>query len=302
MTNQYFIADVFTDEIFSGAQIAVFPSADALSDQQMHMIARELNLSETVFVTSGSTPSHWCMRVFNPLGEIDFAGHPIIATAYVLAHVGKVDLTAEVSTLNLEQNAGTIAVHVYCENGDVSKAQFDQTVTALIDRFAPPNEELANFLSLSVSELDHKKYTPRLVSTGFPYLIVPLWNYESVRQASFNYNAWSQSIAPQTAAQEILLFSPTTPDPDSQFNLRLVGPKIGHLEDPPVGSAIPAFTSYLCSFDFTPKGTHVFAVDRGEKASRRSLINIEMDNKADATLKIRVGGKAVIFSEGRIFI
>ncbi len=302
MSYQYFIADVFTDTLFSGAQIAVFPSAEALTEEQMQLLARELNFTETVFVSPGSDNSHWHMRTFSPLQEKEFVGHPIIATAYVLANAGKIDASRPVSTLTFTQKSGNITVHVYWEDGKVSKTQFDQKVTSLIDRFAPPDEELANFLSLTVSELDHKKYAPRLISTGFPYLIVPLWNYESVRNARFNYDAWSRSIAPQTAAQEILIFAPSTPDPDSQFNLRLVGPKIGHLEDPPVGSAIPAFTSYLCSFDFTPKGTHAFAVDRGENASRRSLINIEMDNKVDTSLKIRVGGQAVIFSEGHVFM
>jgi trans-2,3-dihydro-3-hydroxyanthranilate isomerase len=180
--------------------------------------------------------------------------------------------------------------------------QFTNKVSSIIDRFAPTDEELASVLSIQQSDLDHIKYSARLVACGMPYLVVPVWKYETVRKARFNYAAWSRSAAPQTAAQEILLFAPKTPYSDSDFNLRLLGPHIGHDDDPPVGAAVPAFASYLCSFEHTRKGTHVFAVDRGDANSRRSLLNIEMDHKGKAQLTLRVGGSAVIFAQGTVFL
>lgn len=303
MSYQYYIADVFTREIFNGAQIAVLPQADGLSDEQMALIAREFNLTETVFVHHPQgDESRRVMRIFTPLAEIGFAGHPVIATAHVLASCGDISLRDPITRLFLEQHSGPVEVNISSENGKPTLVQFSRKVASVIDRFAPCDEELAAFLSLQISELDHKKYATRLVSCGFPYLIVPVWNYDSVRKARFNYDAWSQSIAPQTAAQEILLFAPKTPYPDADFNLRLLGPNIGLHEDPPVGNAIPAFASYLCSFDFTRKGTYTFAVDRGDADSRRSVLNIEMDNKGAELLPLRVGGEAVIFSKGEIFV
>ncbi|MDD5273197.1 MAG: PhzF family phenazine biosynthesis protein, partial [Methylovulum sp.] len=151
-------------------------------------------------------------------------------------------------------------------------------------------------------DFDTKKYSARLVSCGFPYLIVPVFNYETVRKARFNYKAWSQSSAPQTAAQEILLFSPKTLHLDANFHARLLGSRIGIHEDPPVGSAIPAFASYLCSFDFMQKGTYTFSVDRGEDKHRRSLLNLEMDHKGQDSLTIRVGGEAVLVAKGLMTI
>ncbi|MDO9399480.1 MAG: PhzF family phenazine biosynthesis protein, partial [bacterium] len=76
------------------------------------------------------------------------------------------------------------------------------------------------------------------------------------------------------------------------------GPRIGMHEDPPVGSAMPAFASYLCSFEFLQKGTYTFAVDRGDENYRRSVLNLEMDHKGEDTLTIRVGGAAVMVAEG----
>ena len=303
MSYQYFITDVFTRKVFNGAQIAVFPNAEGLSDEQMASVAKELNLSETVFVTHPQESSnHRRMRIFSPLGEIDYAGHPIIATAYVLGHCGDLELSEAITQVTLEQNTGPIEVNISAKDGAPSFVQFNSMVSSVVDRFVPPDEELAAALSINISELDHKKYSPRLVSCGVPYLIVPVWDYNSVRKARFDFAAWNESTAPQTAAQEILLFSPKTPMTDSDFNLRLLGPKIGPHDDPPVGSAIPAFASYLCSFTITAEGTHTFAVDRGDASNRRSVLNIEMDNKGGGQLPLRVGGEAVIFSEGSVFI
>ena len=299
MKYNYYIADVFTKQIFSGAQIAVFPNAEGLTNEQMQLIAKELNLTETVFVFHPDKQLT-CrkLRIFSPQGEIDFAGHPIIAAAYVLAHCGDIQLTAAITPIVFEQNAGPFNINISAEQGQPSFVQFTRKVSSVIDYFTPSDEELSAFLSLQASELDHKKYATRLVSCGVPYLIVPVWRYESVRKAKFNYSAWSSSNAPQTAAQEILLFSPKTPFADADFNARLLGPRIGMHEDPPVGNAMPAFASYLCSFEFMQKGTYTFAVDRGEENSRRSLLNLEMDHKGEDTLTIRVGGTAVMVVEG----
>ena len=299
MKYNYYIADVFTKQIFSGAQIAVFPNAEGLSKERMQLVARELNLSETVFVFHPDKKiTTRVMRIFSPQAEIDFAGHPIIAAAFVLASCGDIQLTDAITPMVFEQNTGAVKVNISAENGQPSFVQFTRKVTSIIDRFTPSDDELASFLSIQLSELDHKKYATRLVSCGVPYLIVPVWQYQSVRKAKFNYAAWSQSSAPQTAAQEILLFAPKTPFADADFNARLLGPRIGMHEDPPVGNAMPAFASYLCSFDFMKKGTYTFAVDRGEPGNRRSVLNLEMDHKGEYTLTIRVGGAAVMVAEG----
>ncbi|MFW5450835.1 MAG: PhzF family phenazine biosynthesis protein [Methylophagaceae bacterium] len=302
MSLNYYITDVFTHQIFAGAQIAVFPQADDLTDQQMALIAKEMNLSETVFVSKPDANNKRKMRIFSPLAEIDFAGHPIIAAAFILASCGDLDLSQAEISLTFTQNVGDIDTSVSAIDGKPTFVQFSRKVSSIIDRYTPSDIELAEFLSITPDEIDKKKYTTRLVSCGFPYLIVPVWNYESVRNAKFNFSAWSQSAAPQTAAQEILLFSPKTPSQGANFNARLLGPNIGIHEDPPIGSTMAAFASYLCSFDSTQQGTHTFAVERGDDQNRRSIINIEMDHKANADLALRIGGEAVMVAEGKMYI
>lgn len=300
MKYTYYIADVFTQSIFNGAQIAVFPQAEGLQAEQMQLIARELNLSETVFISHNPESQQRRMRIFSPQAEIDFAGHPIIAVGYVLAACGDISLGEGVTKLVLEQNVGAIEVNISGQDGRASFVQFSRSVKPRVDDFAPSDAELAAMLGIEVNDLDHRKYAPRLVSCGFPYLVVPVWHYDAVRKARFDYAAWSQSNAPQTAAQEIMLFAPKSPFADADFNVRLLGPHIGMHEDPPVGSAMPAFCAYLCAFEHTQKGTHAFAVDRGQAGTRRSVLNMEMDNKREELLSVRIGGQAVIVAEGSL--
>ena len=301
MEYSFFTADVFTDRAFDGAQIAVIPNAKGLNNTVMQKIANEFSLSETVFVSPlDRAPLEYRMKIFSPSGEIDFAGHPIIATAYILALTGEIPLTGEHTQIILEQNTGPIKVDITEKSGKPVLIQFSHKPEPVVDRFVPREQEIADFLDLQIVDIETKKYQPLMVSCGFPYLIVPLKSYDAVRSASFNYSSWSQGIAPSTSAQEILLFSSQTASKSSDFHGRLVGPNIGIREDPPIGSSMPAFTSYLCAHSSIRPGTYTFAIDRGTEQNRRSLLHIEMDNKGKNQLTIRVGGQAVLVSEGKI--
>ena len=301
MEYAYYTADVFTNTIFQGAQIAVFPYAEELDSSRMQLIACELNLTATVFVSAADDqPNHFRMRIFSPLAEIQFAGHPIIATAHVLASIGDIDLPQQHNPIVLVQNTGPIDASVTQENGRPVFVQFTTTNSPVVDRFVPTEQELAGFLSIEAADIDTKKFTARMASCGFPYLIVPVKTYAAVRKARFKFSAWSESIAPSIAAQEIFLFSGQTPGRTTDFHGRLLGPNIGVNEDPPIGSVMPAFTGYLCSHEHIRKGTYIFSIDRGDEKGRRSVLNLEMDNKQKAELTIRVGGEAVMVSEGKM--
>ena len=301
MQYKYYIADVFTDKPFDGAQIAVFPNADDLDQTQMQLLARELNLSETAYVFSpenGSSTRR--MRIFTPLSEIDFAGHPIIAVGQVLASIGDIKLEEKYTSLKLEQNIGMIAVNITHKDGKPELIQFSLETKPVVDRFVPKEEQIAEVLSLIDADIDNKKFNPLLVYSDQSYLIVPVKSYSAVRAAKFNFTAWSQSMAPACMANEILLFSTQTDTSQSNFHARLLGPNIGIHEDPPIASAMSAFTGYLCAHDHIKQGTHTFVIDRGSLYKRKSVLNIEMDNKQEGTLTIRVGGPAVITGEGTL--
>ncbi|MCK5869971.1 phenazine biosynthesis protein PhzF [Methylococcaceae bacterium HT4] len=303
MNYTYYIADAFTKKAFNGAQVAVFPEAEGLNAQQMTLVARELNLSETVFLSKiGKSGNRFQMKLFSPLGEVDFASQAIISAAFALAANGRLKLNNTHTPVVFQLNSGDVEANVSSTDGKPDFVQFTRTVSPVVDYFAPSEAELASFLGIDAAYIDNNKYATRLVSCGVPYLIVPTFYYETLREAKFDFAAWSQSIAPQTAAQEFLLVSPKTPAQNTDFAVRLLGPNIGAHEDPPVGSAIPALAAYLCSFDHLQKGTYTFAVERGDEAKRRSVLNLEMDHKGEDTLTLRVGGEAVKVSEGTMFI
>ena len=303
MNTTYYTLDVFTDEIFQGAQVAVFPQAETLSDDVLQRIATELNLSETIFIYPvDEEKNSFRIRVFSPTVEIDFAGHPILAVANVLAETGQIALTGDYTRINLKQNTQDVTANISVNKNGSKFVQFTLQSSPVVDRFTPPGAELAKLLCIEESDIDHTTYHSRLVSGGLPYLIIPLKSQEAVRKARFDLKQWGQSSAPAMAAHEILIFSAKTDSNDSNFHARLLGPGIGVQNDPPIGSAMPAFTGYLASHDHIREGTYSFAIDRGTLETRRSLLHIEMDKRSGRPLTLRVGGDSVLVSKSELLI
>ena len=302
MSHTYYTADVFTQTTFQGAQIAVFPAAANFDDEQMSLIARELNLSETVFVSPGEKDDHFKLRIFTPLKEISFAGHPVLATAKALVEDGLITLSGGKASVCFQQKAGDLSVNIDQREGEPLFVQFSLSSDPVIDRYTPRASELAALLSIDESEIDTHTFQTRLVSVDLPYLILPLKSQAAVRKARFDMKAWSQSSAPAMAAQEILVFSNKTDNTDTDFHARLLGPSIGVHEDPPIGSAMPCFTGYLGSHDAIREGTYTFIIDRGTFETRRSVLAIEMDNHADKATALRVGGNVVLVSKNSLLL
>jgi trans-2,3-dihydro-3-hydroxyanthranilate isomerase len=299
----FYTADAFTSIPFHGAPIAVFPEAGGLNDTRMQLLAREMNLPGTVFVLPPTDAGHFRrLRIFTPAAEIDFGSHAVIAAAHVLAATGALPLQGRHTPFVLRLNGGPVQVFITGARDKPVFVQFSQRTRSQLDRFVPSYQELAEILSLAELELEKLKYSPLMVSCGYPYLIVPLRFYDSVRKARFNHDAWGQSSAPATFVQEILLFTTHNPETSSNFHGRLVGPRIGLHDDPPIGSAMPAFAHYLCAQPHVKTGTHAFTIDRGLAATRQSFLSVEMDNKGGEELTIRVGGLAVMVCEGQMTI
>lgn len=301
MEQQYYIVDVFTEQPFNGAQIAVFPYADNLKKSDMQLLARELNLSESVFVCKSDNKNITRrLHVYSPTMEINFAGPPIIASAYVLASVGDIKLEDKYTDIIVEENIGPIEVNILQDNDKPELIQFKLKSQPIIDRYVPMEDQLADMLSLEESDIEKIKYQTMLVSAEQPYLIIPIRTFEAVRKAKFNYASWSQSIAPVCMAKDMLLFSTQSDIPTSNFHARLLGPSIGINEDPPIATAMPAFTGYLCAHENVASGRHTFDIDRGIQTSRKSILSVEMNSNENKENTIQVGGPAVIVGQGKI--
>jgi len=302
MNSIYYTLDVFTNTPFQGVQTAVFPYAEKLSDESLIDIAREINVPETVFIYPVDEDDTFKLRIFSPKGEIDFAGHPMLATAHVLLETGQIKLEGAYTSINLKQKTQDIVANISVNDDGAKFVQFTLQCMPVVDRYTPPGSELARLLTINENDIDHSTYHTRLVSDGLPYLIVPLKSQDAVDKACFDLNAWSLSSAPAMAAQEIMLFSSKTNSSDSNFHVRLVGPNIGLHEDPPVGSAMPVFAAYIASHEEIREGTYSFAIDRGMAGKRRSLLQLEMDKHIGRPLTLRVGGDSVLVSKSELLV
>src|SRR5258705_81148 len=154
MNARYLTADVFTDRRFGGNQLAVFPDAREISPDLMPHIAREFNYSETTFVLPPADPSHTAkVRIFTPGGELQFAGHPTVGTAHILATTGAISLTGDETRIVLEEGVGPVPVMIRARNG---VPEFAQLSAARLPEIGPPppsRETLAAILSLTNRDL-----------------------------------------------------------------------------------------------------------------------------------------------------
>lgn len=301
MELKYFTADAFTSEPFHGAQIAVVPEAGALSAGQMQAIAMEFNLTETVFITGVDGLRGFQARAFSPRAEVTVFGHPLIAAAKVLASCGLLDLHDGTHDLVVECGDQSSQVAITVQSGQVEQVFYAVAVTPIVDRFVPPRSELAAFLTLSVDDLEAPDgLRPLLVACPRPYLVMAVKNRDAARRVRFDFSKWSNSSAPSMLAQEILLVATDAEDSGADFYARLVGPEIGVHEDPPVGAALPALSAWLCYHDHIRLGTYPFAVERGSRETRHSLLQVEMDNQRKEVLQLRIGGRARLVCEGRM--
>jgi len=300
----YYTVDVFTDQPFHGVPLPVFPDASGLTDSQMQQIANELSATITVFLQPADAQNCRNIRVFSKEKEVPSSIHAIQAASYILAKT-TISLTSKHTLISV---VSTLKGHEQVINSYVSKNDADEIgivqqtydTHAAVDYYTPTNEELAAMLSLSPADIGFDNYRPLIVSCGVPYLIVPIMSYTAIREAKFNESAWSNSSAPSSLAQEILLFANNTDENPADFHARLLGPAIAHHEDPPIGGAISAFANHICDHPHVQAGTHVFGIQRGANDARKSLFYVEMDNQQSKDLTIRVGGHAVLMSEANI--
>src|SRR5437764_813283 len=175
MHAHYLTADVFTGRKFGGNQLAVFPDAREIAPELMPQIAREFNYSETTFVLPPDDPSHTAkVRIFTPGGELQFAGHPTIGTAHVLATIGAIALTGDETRIVLEEGVGPVPVTIRSRNGVPEFAQLSVAKLPEVGPPAPRAETLAEMLSLTKRDLVGGDMVPESVSCGTPFLFVPL--------------------------------------------------------------------------------------------------------------------------------
>lgn len=307
----FITADVFTDRIFGGNPLAVFPDGRGLDDSTMQRIARELNLSETVFVLPPETAQETRrLRIFTPAMELPFAGHPTVGTAIILAETGELEGSGPWDIV-FGEKVGPIPVRITTAP-DAATANAPMTATlssarlpTAIDGVRDP-AILAALLGLPVSALAQADLPPAAYSAGVPFTIIPLASRAALSAIAFDVGVWrdhlADSLAPHIYA--IALENSDLDDPaDHQaqgrrVSARMFAPAMGIAEDPATGAAATALAGYLFDQQRPTADRSVWEISQGDDMGRPSTILLTADRAANGLSAVHVGGRAVIVSRG----
>jgi trans-2,3-dihydro-3-hydroxyanthranilate isomerase len=299
----FYQADVFTNLPFGGNPVAVIPDAQGLTDQELQQIAREMNLSETVFVFPPTEEIATAkIRIFTPTQEIPFAGHPVIGAFYVLGKVNRLPLHEPVTRLVHECNIGLFPVELHVRKGQIHrvvmsqpKPEFIGSIDAIEDLY-----DIAKALGLSKSFITGAKLPIQVVSTGLPVIIVPVRSLTAVKSIVPD-SAVINELCERHGANGIMVFTTITVEELSTVHTRMFASPIGVTEDPATGSASGALGAYLVRHGVVEVRpiTEIIA-EQGYEMDRPSLIHIEVESDDDAIQTVKVGGQVVMIIEGRL--
>lgn len=294
MRRRFITADVFTDRPFGGNPVAVLPDAEGLTTAQMQQLAREFNLSETVFVLPPENPAHTRhLRIFVPTKEIPFAGHPTIGTALILASIGAFELTEPRTGIVFEMAAGLVPVTIDSVDGRPKAATLTAPKPPKLGQ-APPIDFLAGMLSLKPDQIVQAESA----STGNPFILVEVKDQAALQESHADIAVLNQ-LGEDAFAREPFVFTRDAPE-GFDFQARMYAPQFGIPEDPATGSAAAAFAGWLGHHDPLQDGTIKKMVAQGIEMGRPSRLLIEVDKCQGAVTAVRVSGSAVLISEGAI--
>lgn len=300
MRRRYHVLDVFTDTALTGNPLAVVLDSEGLDDARMQAIAREFNLSETVFVREPRDPVNTAaIRIFTPGRELPFAGHPTIGTAVLLATLRAPEMVrAQDLRIVLEEQVGDVVCVARHAKGQAARASF--TLPRLPEEIAPgpSREAIAAALSLDAADIGFDRHLPTVFSAGVGFTFVPLASLDAVRRARPNPSAWSAIQPPDHA--NAFVYARGGERPGSDFHARMFAPTLGIGEDPATGSAVAAFAGALMRFEEPPDGEHSAVIEQGFEMARPSLITLGLSVESERLVSATIGGAAVMVMQGTL--
>ncbi|MDN5569477.1 MAG: PhzF family phenazine biosynthesis protein [Paracoccus sp. (in: a-proteobacteria)] len=279
----FFVYDVFTDRAFSGNPLAVVMGADDLSSAQMQRIARQFNLSETIFVMPPADAAHRArVRIFLPLAEIPFAGHPTVGCALHLA-------AGQDGHLVLEEQAGLVPVQIRQE-----LAEFATPVLPQLGGNVDP-ADVAAALGVSAAQVGFGTHRPVIAHAGPGFIFAPLRDLAALAQARPAGSAF------EALTRDIPKLYAYAPEGDG-FRARMFAPANGVPEDPATGSASATLAAPLLAAGVLPEGETRLNLRQGVEMGRPSRIGLRVTVSGGKLAAVHVSGRAVRVAEGRITI
>jgi trans-2,3-dihydro-3-hydroxyanthranilate isomerase len=302
MTHPYLIYDVFTETALAGNPLAIVFEADDLDDAAMQAIAREFNLSETVFLTKATNPVATAgVRIFTPDYELPFAGHPTVGTAVALTE--KRGLGDEAALLVLEEKVGPVRCAV-SRNAETWFAEFD--LPRLPEQLPLPVDSgaIAAALGIDPHEIGFENHQPSYWTAGNPFVCVPVAGLDVAARIRLDPRAWGELgiVRDSGSLATPYIYCRETVRHDRHFHARMIVPGSGTYEDPATGSAAAAFAGAVRHFDQPVDGPCQIWIEQGVEMGRPSSIRLELDIKAGEISAARIGGHAVKVAEGTLMV
>ncbi len=291
MEHRFYTLDVFTNNRFEGNPLAVFTDGDGLSDLQMLAIAREMNLSETVFVQKPTEEEALArLRIFTTKEELKLAGHPVIGTWFLLAELGVVPAQDGGVHILQETGAGVLPVEIRFKDGRPQRVTMTQK-EAIFKPAKINKKKLAAALGLAPKDFD-PELQPEFVSTGIFNLMVPLRNRAALGKIAMNMT----ELRRLQGKNATMAYCFALGGNGKAFSRGMLPWEL--YEDAATGSAAGSLGAYLVRNGKLAPG-HTLSVVQGSEMGRPSQIEVEV-TQSGKKLVPRVSGAAVKVFEGTI--
>ncbi|HEU4449008.1 MAG TPA: PhzF family phenazine biosynthesis protein [Gaiellaceae bacterium] len=275
-TYRYVVADVFTDRPLTGNQLAVFTDASEIPEELLQPLAREMSFSETVFVYRAEAGGHARIRIFTPMDELPFAGHPVLGTAFVLA------APLQLPEIRLETGAGVVPVRLEREGERIVFGRMEQPIPK-VEPFDRP-EELLRAVGVERSELPIELY-----DLGIRHVYVALPSEEAVAGLEPDLAALTRL----TGIVGVNCFA----GEGTRWKTRMFAPADGVPEDPATGSAAGPLAVHLARHGRIAFGEEI-EIRQGEELRRPSTLYARVEGSPERVEKVEVGGSAVAVARG----
>ncbi|MBN1382368.1 MAG: PhzF family phenazine biosynthesis protein [Deltaproteobacteria bacterium] len=288
----FYIVDVFAEKKFAGNQLAVFRGEKMPAAAEMQRIAREMNFSETTFITSETKKNGgYNVRIFTPGSEVPFAGHPTLGTAHIIRSE-ILDGKAKKVTLNLK--VGQIPVD-FKEDSAEGVYWMKQVEPQFGKKYAA--KEIVPILGLGVKDID-ERFPVEEVSTGLPHFIVPLKKLSALKRISIDRDKYFKFVK-NAWPKPILVFCPESHTGEDNISVRMFADYYGVPEDPATGSGNGCLAAYLVKHRYRGDKAIDVKSEQGYEIGRPSLLYLRAEEKG-RKISVSVGGRAITVARGEL--